>query len=189
LPDPLSSETLSSRIALARRGRAVGATFFALFGGAWLALWNYRAAPTRLWVYGVIASGALAIIGLARAVYRRHAAAAAALTETPAQRRRQRWFHFINVGQWVVILIVGNVLANLGLNNWIIAAVILIVGLHFLPLAGLFSYPVHYVTAAGFIVLALVYPFMAPGGPADPVGCLGAGLILWLSALWGLARG
>jgi hypothetical protein len=182
------SEPLSAEVALARRSRAIGATFFALFGGAWLALWNYRAAPARLWAYAVIGAVAIAILLFARARYRRYAAAAAGLAETPGQQRRQRWFHIINGGQWVLILIIGNVLANLGLASWVFPAVILIVGLHFLPLARLFSNPVHYATGAGFIVLALVYPLIATGGPADPVGCLGAGLILWLSALWGLMR-
>jgi hypothetical protein len=110
------------------------------------------------------------------------------LAETPVQQRRQRWFHIVNAGQWVMILIVGNVLANLGLGSWVIPAVILIVGLHFLPLAWLFSNTVLYATAAAFIALAGVYPFVASGGPADPVGCLGAGLILWFSAVLGLAR-
>jgi hypothetical protein len=182
------SQTLSAQVALARRSRAIGATFFALFGGAWLALWNYRAAPTRFWVYGLIAAGAVAILAAARARYRRYAAAATELAETPVQQRRQRWFHIVNAGQWVMILIVGNVLANLGLGSWVIPAVILIVGLHFLPLAWLFSNTVLYATAAAFIALAGVYPFVAPGGPADPVGCLGAGLILWFSAVLGLAR-
>jgi hypothetical protein len=183
------SEPISPHVALARRSRAIGATFFAVFGGVWLALWNYRAAPARLWVHGVIGAGALAIFLLARARYRRYEAAAAGLTESPEQQRRQRWFHIINVGQWVVILIVGNVLANMGLGSWVIAAVILIVGLHFLPLAALFSNPVLYATGTAFILLAVIYPLMAVGGPADPLGCLGAGLILWLSALWGLLRG
>lgn len=130
----------------------------------------------------------MAILAAARARYRRYAAATAELAETPAQQGRQRWFHIINVGQWVLILIVGNVLANLGFGAWVIPAVILIVGLHFLPLAWLFSNSVRYATAAGFIVLAVSYPFFAAGGPADPVGCLGAGLILWLSAVMGLTR-
>jgi len=182
------SELTNPQIALARRSRAIGATFFAIFGAAWLALWNYRAAPARLWVYGLIGAGALAILLWARARYRRYAAAAAGLTDTPGQHRRQRWFHIINAGQWLVILIVGNVLANLGLGSWVIPAVILIVGVHFLPLATVFSNAVLYATGAAFILLAGIYPFIAPGGPADPVGCLGAGFILWLSALAALTR-
>jgi hypothetical protein len=180
------SEPLHAELALARRGRAIGASFFAVFGGAWLALWNYGIDPARFWVYGVIAVGAFAILGWARARYRRYAAAAAQAVETPARRRMQRWFHIINAGQWVMVFIVGNVLSNLGLGNWFIPAIIMIVGLHFLPLARLFSYPAHYVTGAAFILLALIYPITAPGGPTNPVGCLGAGLLLWLSALWAL---
>ena len=182
------SEPTSSQVALARRSRAIGATFFAVFGAAWLALWNYQAAPTRLWAYGVIGAATLAILVWARARYRRYDSAAAGVAETPQQQRRGRWFHIINVGQWVLILVVGNVLANLGLGAWVIPAVILIVGIHFLPLAPLFSNPVLYATGAAFILLAAIYPFVAAGGPVDPVGCLGAGLILWLSALWGLMR-
>lgn len=182
------SDPLSAEVVLATRSRAIGATFLAIFGAAWLALWNYRTAPARLVAFGLIAAGAVAILAAARARYRRYAAVAADLAETPAQQRRQRWFHIINVVQWVLILIVGNVLANLGLGAWVIPAAILIVGLHFLPLAWLFSNSVLYATAAGFIVLALNYPLLASGGPADPVGCLGAGLILWLSAIVGLTR-
>ena len=33
---------------------------------------------------------------------------------------------------------------------------------------------------------ALAYPMLLPQGPANPVGCLGAGLILWCGALYSL---
>lgn len=187
-PEAALSEPPSPQVALARRGRAIGATVLAIFGGVWLGLWNHRAAPARLWMYGVIGAVALAILLLARDHYRRCEADPAGWAETPGQRRRQRWFHIINVLQWVLILVVGNVLANLGLGSWVIPAVILIVGLHFLPLARVLSNPVHYATGTAFILLAAVYPFIAAGGPEDPVGCQGAGLILWVSALAALVR-
>ncbi|WP_440964058.1 hypothetical protein ACL58G_29755 [Massilia sp. GER05] len=37
-----------------------------------------------------------------------------------------------------------------------------------------------------FFAFAALYPRLASGGPAAPVGFLGAGLILWLSAAWAL---
>lgn len=40
--------------------------------------------------------------------------------------------------------------------------------------------------AAALIGFALAYPRLASGGPADPVGFLGAGLVLWTNALWAL---
>jgi len=36
------------------------------------------------------------------------------------------------------------------------------------------------------MVLAVVYPLATPMGGGDPIGCLGAGLILWASAAWAL---
>lgn len=175
-----------TRRSLARRGRAIGAMFFAFFGGAWIALWNHEAGPRRPAGYVVIVLLAAALFLFARNRYRRYDAAAAGQVETAASRRRDRWFHIINVGQWVLILIVANVLVNLGMPAWVLPSVVLIVGLHFLPLARLFEYRAHYVTASAFILLALVVPRVAAGGPGDPVICLGAGLVLWASALWGL---
>ena len=178
--------TLDPASARVRRGRAIGAMIFAIFGGAWLALWNYRAEPHRWVVYGLIAAAALALFLFARSRYRRYDAAAVGQTVTPERRKRERWFHLINAGQWVLILIVGNVLVNVGHSEWVLPMVVLIVGLHFLPLAALFSYRGHYVTGIALVLVALIVPRLAPGGPADPTVCLCAGLILWASALWGL---
>jgi hypothetical protein len=171
---------------LARRGRSIGAMFFAFFGGAWLAVWNHLAGPRPLAGYAVIAPLAAALFLFARNRFRRYDAAAVGRIETPESRRRDRWFHIINAGQWVLIMIVANVLVNVGLGAWVLSSVVLIVGLHFLPLARLFDYSAHYVTGCSFILLALIVPRIAAGGPGDPIICLGAGLMLWASALWGL---
>ena len=177
-----------------RRSRAIGAMFFAFFGGAWLVLWNYRAAPHRLVPYALIAIAALLLFAFARHRYRLCDAALAGRggsadnAASPQERRRARWFHIINVGQWVLLLIVANVLVNIGLVAWVIPAAILIVGVHFLPLAPLFSNSGLYFTGGAFILWAALYPQFAHAGPVDPIGCLGAGLILWASALASLAR-
>ena len=106
--------------------------------------------------------------------------------DSPAKKKVSRLFSIINAGQWVVILIVGNVLANVGLSAWVIPAAMFIIGLHFLPLARLYSNPRHYVTGGALMLLAVAYPVLVPGGPSNPIGCLGAGLVLWASALWAL---
>ena len=173
---------------LARRGRAIGAMFFAIFGAAWLALWNYRAAPMRLAAYASIVLLAVLLFLFARSRYLRYAAALPAPPDSPDQRKRERWFHIVNAGQWLLILVVGNVLVNIGHADWVLPAVVLIVGLHFLPLARLFEYRAHYVTAGALMLAALLLPRLSPLGPADPVVCLAAGLILWASALWGLLK-
>jgi hypothetical protein len=63
---------------------------------------------------------------------------------------------------------------------------ILVVGLHFLPLARLFAYPPHFVTGASLVALALAYPLLAPSGPRSGLAPLGAGMILWCSAAWAI---
>jgi hypothetical protein len=168
--------------------RAIGALFFSLFGGAWLELWAFRAFTGRkgvlLLAASFVALGAAVIFARAYRRYAPYREAMAAEAATPERRRVDRLFHWINGGQWVLILVVGNVLANLGRGAWVLPAAILIVGLHFLPLALTMENRAHWATGGALATLALTYPFLAPGGPADPIGCLGAGLILWASALW-----
>jgi len=166
--------------------RAVGAMIFALFGGGWLVLWSFRGLQSRKIALPLIVVGAVVILSFALVRYRRNQGVATKQDESPAKKRANRLFQIINAAQWVAILIVGNVLVNIHLSAWVIPAAIFIIGLHFLPLARIFSNPAHYLTAAGFILLAAGYPFLAPGGPGSAIGCLGAGLILWASAAWAL---
>jgi hypothetical protein len=164
---------------------------FAFFGWGWLVLWSFRSLQSPGIALPLIAAGAVAIFLYALRSYRRYQGVAAEEVESPAKKRTNRLFHIINAGQWVVILIVGNILVNVHLSAWVIPSAILIIGLHFLPLARIFSNPAHDVTGGAFILLAVGYPFLATGGPSSAVGRLGAGLILWASALWAVttARG
>lgn len=165
-------------------GRAIGAMFFSVFGGAWIALGAYRARMATKPVLSLIIFITLAILVFAYLRYRRFQPAMAADAETPEKKKRDRWFHLINAGQWIVILIVGNILANIGHGDWVIPAAIFVVGLHFLPLARLFANPWHYFTGAALLAVAVFYPLVTPEGAKSAIGCLGAGSILWLSALW-----
>ncbi|MDQ2821884.1 MAG: hypothetical protein M3Y65_16080 [Pseudomonadota bacterium] len=184
--NPTSTTTTISSGAIQAR-RAMGGMFFAVFGGVWLEAWAIDSArPLALQV--VIGVLALALTWLVYITYRRHAAALAAQPTTAQTRRIGRQFHAINGGQWILIIILANVLTRHGLGMWVIPMVIFIVGLHFFPLAYIFSNRPHYVTGAALVALAAVYPFVASGGPADAVGALGTGLILWASAGWAIRR-
>ena len=92
----------------------------------------------------------------------------------------------VNAIQWVLIFLVATILWIAGRWEWIIPSVILIVGVHFFPLAVAFRVRRHYVTGGALILLAVFYPFLSKSGPLAPVGCLGTGVILWLSAIAGL---
>lgn len=173
--------------AVQRARRASGAMFFSVFGGMWLAGWAYNSHASTF-AFILNAAIALTLLGTAVSIYRHHAAALKAEPETPQRRRAMRIFHIVNAGQWIVMFILGNVLANLGLAMWTIPMIVFVVGLHFLPIAHVFRHPVHYVTGAALCAFATIYPLVAPAGPVDPVGFMGAGLILWASAAWAMKR-
>lgn len=165
--------------------RAIGAMFYAPFGAAWFALGSWNAGAMR-WpgIALAVAIGGF-LLWKAIATHGAHKGALATQAETPETKRRDKWFHIINAGQWVVILIVGNVLANLGHGDWVIPAAIFVVGLHFLPLAGLFRNPPHWVTGGALMAIAVGAPLAL--GAATPAAPAGAGVVLWVSALRALS--
>jgi hypothetical protein len=171
-----------------RADRAFGAMILAGFGGLWLAVWVWFSQRDQWWRYLLVAAGGAALLAAALQIYRRNRPADAGQPASAAQRRTSRLFNLINIGQWVVILIGANVLNNTGLGAWDLSFIILIVGAHFLPLAHLFKRPSHYVTGLAMMLFAVGYPYIA-AGPQSTVGLLGAGLILWASALWGILAG
>jgi hypothetical protein len=169
-----------------RARRAIGAMFFSFFGGAWLTYWAYQTFINRFVsvVFSIVATLILALFAYRK--YRQFQAALAAEPPSPAKQKADRVFNIVNVTQWVAILVVGNILANIGLSLWVLPAAMFIIGIHFLPLAYVFANLYHFITGTGLIVLSIVYPFVAPGGASNPIGCLGAGIILWSSALWAM---
>jgi hypothetical protein len=166
-------------------GRATGAMFFFVFGAVWLEGWATKA-EAGVPVFVAIAALALALLAVAWRRYRRYAPALVHAQDTPERRRIKRVFNIVNAGQWIAIFVLAQVLINLGKGAWIIPMAIAIIGLHFLPLAHVFKNPPHYVTGLAMVAFAALYPLLASGGPTAPVGFLGAGLILWLSAAWAL---
>lgn len=170
----------------AHGGRAIGAMFFSAFGGAWLALWAYSEFSPPYFALSTVAAGGLALLSWSFATYRRNAEALRQESETAEAKRRSRLFNLINAGQWVFIFIAANVLAKAQHPDLILPAIILIVGIHFFPLARLFSYRPHYITGFALVLLAVGYPMLAAEGAQSASGALGTGVVLWLSAVWGL---
>jgi hypothetical protein len=182
----MTSNPQSVRRDSAKASRAIGAMFFSVFGGFWLGLWADDQYPGFVALL-LVASGTAALLAASYRVYKTHASALEAIAGTPERRRSSRLFNWINASQWVVIFLVAFALSRTGNSRWILPAIILIVGLHFVPLARLLDYPPHYVTGAALILLAFVYPLAARNGPENAVGALGAGLVLWASAAWAIA--
>jgi hypothetical protein len=169
-----------------RAGRMIGAMFFFVFGGAWLALWGYSEFGHPALVLGGVGASTLALFGLAYGSYRSAFQASSAGVDSPEKKKADQVFYFVNAGQWVVIFLVITALNKLGLAQWIFPALIFIVGLHFLPLAYLFKNRMNYLTGGALLLVAVIYPFAAGGGPRSSIGCLCTGVILWCSAIWAI---
>jgi len=174
-----------SAASFARANRAFGAILFSGFGGAWLSGWsvllNQRFAPVPLGCIGLLT------VALLWFTYRRYKSLRRVCGEEPssdAKRVRDRWFNIINAGQWLVIFTVASLLNARGLAVWIFPMIVFVVGFHFVLLSRLFSSAAHAVTGIAMMSFAGSFPFIAAGGPSSPSGLLGAGLILWASALW-----
>jgi hypothetical protein len=169
-----------------RASRAIGAMFLSVFGGGWLVVWCLGVYGVKFGVLGVIGACLAAILLAAVKQFRNNRDAYAQEAESPASKKAGRIFNVVNAIQWVLIFLVATILRQAGLWEWIIPSVIFIVGVHFFPLALAFKVRRHYLTGGAMIVLAVFYPFLSKAGPKAAVGCLGTGIILWLSAIGGL---
>ena len=166
-----------------RAGAAVGAMIF--FG---LRLWLVVFLGCQKFVQTAVLWALIGYLGLALFIaafwqYRRNREAHAAVVETPESKKGKRIFNIVNIAQGVAIFLAVNIVNNIGHPEWFVPVFIFIVGAHFIPLAKVFHSRRHTVTGVAMMVWALAYPQLAQAGAADPVGCLGAGLILWASAL------
>jgi hypothetical protein len=186
--DPRKSNFLSVDGSAASASRAIGAMFFSLFGGGWLAFGLLAGYGIKLVLLLIIMVGTLLLFFASLQQFRWNRGAHAAEADSPESKRAGRIFNAVNAIQWILVFIVAAVLSRLGHNEWIIPSIIFIVGAHFFPLAVAFKAPRHYATGAAMVFLAVFYPLMSSDGPTSPVGCLGAGIILWASAIAALVR-
>ena len=159
-------------------GRAIGMSFFAGFGGAWMVLGLYAA--EQLSVASILMVAGCTMLLLAGAAYVAHTAERfPRVAKDPAQGRA---FALVNVVQWVAGAIVAVSFARLHLDHYVVNAIAAIVGLHFLPLARIFRYAPHYVTGAAMVAWAAATVWIVPAEHLQAVTAMGTGLLLWLSA-------
>lgn len=164
--------------------RATGALFFSVFGSLWLLAAAYLGGWSLPHCAAIIAGLATFLVWAALSQKRRYRAELAAVEGLAATRKAARFFHMVNVGQWVAMFITLQVLTRLQLHAWQIPALLLIVGAHFLPLAWSMRNRAHWVTGIAMMLVAVIYPLASAQGPASPVGAFCGGIILWLSAAW-----
>ncbi|HEV8039251.1 MAG TPA: hypothetical protein VGP62_10345 [Bryobacteraceae bacterium] len=167
-------------------GRCYGALFFAFFGAAWLVL----AAVARENIGAVeivgIAAGLTLLVNQAMRRLRRGKDAAKNAFPEEEQKRNDRIFGIVNAVTWVSVFLVFQIFPRVGLGELIFPAVVLIVGLHFFPMPRLFRHQANLVTGAVMVAWAIVCPLLFHGDRMIGFLAAGAGLALWVSAVWAL---
>jgi hypothetical protein len=161
------------------KGASIGATIMGGFGAAWLAMGMTSAgAPIEMALAVVLPVFAL-VVCLGWTV--RHRLPKFAGPERPEKKQMMRIFAVVNIVQWFAIFGVINLLHKFHLDGWIVPAIVLIVGAHFLPLARIFHAPQHRTTGIALMAVAAL-AVVLPVSVRDAAECVSAGLILWISA-------
>jgi hypothetical protein len=159
--------------------RGVGASVTAVFGAIWIALGTSVLVGAKTPLLLAIGLVGAALVFAAVRLAPRSGKSCATEPERPERIRRNRQFHIVNGVQWACIVAL---VLSLNLTHhpeWIADGIVLIVGLHFLPLARLFRSTSHSVAGIALVLWALLYPWVVDGGAFSPWGPIGAGLILW----------
>jgi hypothetical protein len=158
---------------------ALGGVFLSLFGAAWLCGASYQFVGTSVPVLSAIAIVGLSIAAWAVATFRARRRAYSG-TSNAAVRKGMM---IVTVLQWVGISIAILLLKLTGHTTWILPCVILIVGLHFIPLARLLRLRGYYLTGAGLVLVALLSMLFGGEGQGFALSLLATGAILWASAI------
>ena len=169
-------------------GLVLGAVFLSLFGATWLLGWSWQAPGSGFLLRFVIVLGALALVAWAIRSFRQRRAIYVGRPDPMAQKRIRKALILINIAQWSSIgaLVLGlNAVSHI---EWIMPAVILVVGLHFVPMAKVFHYRGYYLTALALVVVALAYCLAGANDQRSALSLLATGTILWVTALFLLVR-
>jgi len=160
-----------------------GAIFFAVYGALWFALGALFGGLSYNVVQLVTLGIALTlIVALIVKIGRRTPAVRPKLS---SDRGRGRTFGIINAVQFVIIFIAINVATNLHRSDLVPAAIELVVGVHFLPLARILNVWTHYIV--GSLMLVCAASALAQHGTiAIAIACVSSGSILWGAAAYAL---
>jgi len=170
-------------------GRGMAAVITVSFGFIWMG-WGFSALPTfRPYEWAVLYAGTVVLLVFAIRGVRRGRKQLKALG---ADRRaywakRGRKFGIITALEVVGCGIVVALAVGFHRMDLIAVGISAVVGAHFLPLAGLFDFPVYYVTGVTIILCDLVSLSRFHGDAITAMSGIVTGAILWLTGIYALA--
>lgn len=170
-------------------GIAIGNLFLGCFGMVWIVLGLTAAERINPLVLTLLSVFLVAIVISSVYIMRRtHGSLDRSQANRIERKKINRQFALVNLLQWSLIFAAVFGLPRLGLTRWIVPAIVLIVGMHFFPLAKLFKARMHYVVGAIAVAWAILYPLLFSAGKGDSIGAIGMGAILWVSAAFACWR-
>jgi hypothetical protein len=139
-------------------GRAIGALVVAGFGALWMVIAAklLKRLDWRAWLVVALSTGILCIGAGKQLRFASHMSDSPhSGSDTESDHSIGRQFEIVLAVEWIAILGVVVVLALLRRSELIQSAITLIVGVHFVPLASIFSAPVYYFTIIAIVLTAL----------------------------------
>ena len=161
---------------------AIGGLMMALFGAVWLWAWNYFSNGWSWYAAAAIMMGWLVLSTLAGYVLRRRLQLPPLYTDTERAKTTKR-IGKVNMWQW---LAVGGAVLLLNILHepiYIPYAVVIIVGLHFIPLAKALHCPAYFVSGLSLAALGLLACVATLGGHDASLATAATGLLLWGTTL------
>lgn len=169
-------------------GMGIGSLFLSLFGGLWMVV----ALNAQPFIWLACCALLPTSLLLLRAIGVLHLSSRLREGEPPLSsldrqesRQRDHGFGLIVMVEFVLIAVTANLLSVYHHPDWIIPAISLVVGAHFLPLARLFGRPLYYWTGGIELVLcgALAWTLRGRIEASIPFIGLVMGLSLWTTVL------
>ncbi|MFN8355799.1 MAG: hypothetical protein U0Y10_15185 [Spirosomataceae bacterium] len=121
----------------------------------WLGVAEYHFAGQDAYLIGIMLGGVLLYFGYAYVKLSRLKATLPPLSTEPNPKQQQRYW-MIFAAEGIAILLAKNILVNLGYNELFIPCFVLIVGLHFFPLAKVFDRTFDYYIGAWTTLVAIL---------------------------------
>ena len=99
----------------------------------------------------------------------------------------ERVIMWSSIGEGVGLFLAANIVTNLHRPEWLLPAMALVVGLHFLPIAIAARFR-HFHLLGGALILAAIFGFLLPPPRGGELAGLGGALALWIAATLAIRR-
>jgi hypothetical protein len=137
--------------------------------------------------YALLASLSAALLWVARTIASRSNQQPTDDLQLAINQQERALFKMIQAAQGAGIVFFSILLTIFGRGQWTVPCIGLVISAHLLLLAKVCEARIYLVAGGSLLLWNVAYPFLLLRGPMSALGPLGAGAILWLMAVLGMA--